>query len=30
MTIGNIEKVDVSAEAPLVNVTSADFAPVIE
>ena len=29
MTIGNIEKVDVSAETPLVNVTSADFAPVI-
>ncbi len=27
LTIGNTEKVDVTAEAPLVNVTSADFAP---
>ena len=29
LTIGTTEQVDVSAEAPLVNVTSADFAPTL-
>jgi outer membrane receptor protein involved in Fe transport len=29
LTVGTTETVDVSAEAPLVNVTSADFAPTI-
>jgi outer membrane receptor protein involved in Fe transport len=29
LTIGTTEQVDVSAEAPLINVTSADFAPTL-